>query len=112
MTHFNPGQGGGEGAPPRGESSCTAIAPFWDKQKTRQIGRDWNTLIQLNKANKAQISGELFRETLRPPVSIWEEKQEKQENNKSEIVQTPLCSLSLSPLKYWVRWGRQVGTEG
>ena len=44
---------------------CTAIDLFWDKQKTRQIGRDWNTLIQLNKANKAQISGELLGGTHR-----------------------------------------------
>ena len=73
---------------------CLALRPCdcdWDKQKTRQIGRDWNTLIQLNKANKAQISGELFRETLRQPANISEEKQEKQENNKAEIVKTPDC---------------------
>ena len=59
---------------PGAQSSYTAIALLWDKQKTRQIGRDWNTLIQLNKANKAQISGELFRETLRQPANILEEK--------------------------------------
>ena len=51
MTHFNPEAGGGVGVHPEAESSCTAIAPFWDKQKTGQIGGDWNTLIQLNKAN-------------------------------------------------------------
>ena len=68
---------------------CTAIDLFWDKQKTRQIGRDWNTLIQLNKANKAQISGELLRETLRQSANISEGKEEKQENNKARIVRTP-----------------------
>ena len=74
---------------------CTAIDLFWDKQKTRQIGRDWNTLIQLNKANKAQISGELLRETLRQPANISEEKQEKQENNKAKIVKAPAsCQIS------------------